>query len=339
MAPSKSERVLEEVTRALFHADFVAELFSPQRCYNGASTRAIFEKLAHSSIMKLSKPSMDKLYDLMLMAFKYQVVSCAGPDQLYAVTVRHIKRILALVGSSTSSASTAVSPNPAEAAATHALHELQRVHGELPLGEWQLLRGEVLSFLQESRVKLSVLLSAGVQSPNGTLAKPTTGRLPRGAEPPGTVRTFSETGAILTERSVRCRTSAGKPLIEAVLSPRSSDWSRGSNHASSNASSSSEAQFGGKGSGGASKDGRAAAASFLVPGAPAWLHRPFSGYSDPGNPVALGENLYATDVDIKALLTLSAAAKTKGAPSGPLSGPGSISASSGAKPGNINIKT
>jgi len=203
------------------------------------------------------------------------------------------------------------------------------VHSELPLGEWQLLRGEVLSFLQDSRVKLSVLLSAGVQSPNGTLAKPTTGRLPRGADHPGTVRTFSETGAVLTERTVRCRASNSKPLIEAVLSPRSPDWSRSSHHTSS---SSAEAPLGGGGDA-STRDGRAAAASFLAPGAPAWLHRPFCGYSDPGNPIALGENLYATDVDVKALLTLSAAAKTKGAPSGALSGPGSV-ATPGSKPGS-----
>ena len=33
----------------------------------------MFDKLAHASIMKLNSNSMDKLYDLMTMAVKYQV--------------------------------------------------------------------------------------------------------------------------------------------------------------------------------------------------------------------------------------------------------------------------
>ena len=38
------------------------------------STKQIFEKIAHSSIMRLNKNSMDKLFDLMIMAFKYQII-------------------------------------------------------------------------------------------------------------------------------------------------------------------------------------------------------------------------------------------------------------------------
>ena len=33
----------------------------------------MFDKLAHASIMRLNSNSMDKLYDLMTMAVKYQV--------------------------------------------------------------------------------------------------------------------------------------------------------------------------------------------------------------------------------------------------------------------------
>ena len=40
--------------------------------YKMTSTRQIFQKLAHSSIMKLDATSMQKLFDLMLMGLKYQ---------------------------------------------------------------------------------------------------------------------------------------------------------------------------------------------------------------------------------------------------------------------------
>lgn len=57
----KATKVLQEVIRAMLSPLFVEELFLPQEQYSNASTRQIFEKLAHSSIMRLNKISMDKL--------------------------------------------------------------------------------------------------------------------------------------------------------------------------------------------------------------------------------------------------------------------------------------
>ena len=40
------------------------------------STRQFFHEVAHASIMRLSRTSMDKLHSLMVMVFKYQVMHC-----------------------------------------------------------------------------------------------------------------------------------------------------------------------------------------------------------------------------------------------------------------------
>lgn len=66
------------------------------------STRQIFEKLAHSSIMKLNATSMNKLFDLMLMGLKYQALQCASPEELYHVTLTHLGQMAALVRGSAS---------------------------------------------------------------------------------------------------------------------------------------------------------------------------------------------------------------------------------------------
>jgi len=76
---------------------FIDELYRPQEMYSLASTRQIFERLAHSSIMKLNATSMSKLFDLMMMGFKYQVLSMATPDELYSVTMTHLTTIAGLV--------------------------------------------------------------------------------------------------------------------------------------------------------------------------------------------------------------------------------------------------
>ena len=72
----KSRKVLQDVVRAMYSPLFITELFKPQDMYSTASTKQIFEKLAHSSIMRLNKSSMEKVllfnkYLLLYMKFLY----------------------------------------------------------------------------------------------------------------------------------------------------------------------------------------------------------------------------------------------------------------------------
>lgn len=52
--------------------------------------RATLECVALSSIMKLDKSSMDKLFDLMIMMVKYQLTAATGPREVVLITLNHI---------------------------------------------------------------------------------------------------------------------------------------------------------------------------------------------------------------------------------------------------------
>ena len=97
VAEDKAKKVLFDVVRAMFSPIFIEELFKQQDMYSIASTKQIFEKLAHSSIMRLNKSSMDKLFDLMMMGFKYQCLQCNAPQQLLHMTFKHLDLINKLV--------------------------------------------------------------------------------------------------------------------------------------------------------------------------------------------------------------------------------------------------
>jgi hypothetical protein len=45
----------------MFSSKFVDELFRPQEIYPKKALKHIFEKLAHTSIMRLNEASMDKV--------------------------------------------------------------------------------------------------------------------------------------------------------------------------------------------------------------------------------------------------------------------------------------
>jgi len=51
----------------MFNSKFVEELFRPQELYPKKAVKHIFEKLAHSSIMRLNEASMDKVCHFMYL--------------------------------------------------------------------------------------------------------------------------------------------------------------------------------------------------------------------------------------------------------------------------------
>lgn len=55
--------VLEDIIKTMHNEKFMAELFKPHHMYSNISTRQIFDRLAHSSIMRLNTNSMDKVRD------------------------------------------------------------------------------------------------------------------------------------------------------------------------------------------------------------------------------------------------------------------------------------
>ena len=95
----KAAKVLGDVVANLLKRSFLEELFRPQEVYSSWAMRLVFDKLAHSSIMRLSADSMDKLYALMTMGLKYQVLWCTRPEALVDVTVRHLEVLASMLAS------------------------------------------------------------------------------------------------------------------------------------------------------------------------------------------------------------------------------------------------
>ncbi|CAM9287346.1 unnamed protein product, partial [Phaeothamnion confervicola] len=143
VAPEKGRKVLRDVAMALFSAKFVEELFRPQQTSSTAAVRRVFDTVAHSSIMRLNSNSMEKLYDLMTMGFKYQVLCCRAPQLLMQVLLNHIENVKPMVRD----ADVDVLLDSAAAAAVDA-------YCCLDAWGWLVLRQSVLVFLKGRRVKV-----------------------------------------------------------------------------------------------------------------------------------------------------------------------------------------
>eukprot|EP00994_Dinema_validum_P008176 NODE_724_length_1391_cov_56.061848_g533_i0.p1 GENE.NODE_724_length_1391_cov_56.061848_g533_i0~~NODE_724_length_1391_cov_56.061848_g533_i0.p1 ORF type:complete len:376 (-),score=102.16 NODE_724_length_1391_cov_56.061848_g533_i0:173-1300(-) len=184
----KSNKVLQDVTRAMFSIKFVAELVKPQEIYSSASTREIFDRLAHSSIMRLSESSMDKLYDLMTMGFKYQLVSCTHPRELVEVTLNHLDSIRSAVEASSSTVEQV----------DYAIALLSKLCKEISSAEFAQIRQSLAAFFQDKRIKVSLFLQDAIQNPDGSIVIPKGGPLANdeSVELPGSIKYFDDSGAV-----------------------------------------------------------------------------------------------------------------------------------------------
>jgi len=169
----KACKVITDVVKTMFEAQFVKELFAPQEMYTVAQTRQIFDKLAHSSIMKLSEASMDKLFDLMVMGVKYQLLCSTRVDQIFEITMTHVDAVMSLIGDLPTSMS---APPELVASATSLLTrvrtQISSTYKSLTLGSWHLLRQTLFRFFQDRRVKVSLFLQEGIQSAHGRIILP-----------------------------------------------------------------------------------------------------------------------------------------------------------------------
>ncbi|KAM6428535.1 protein OSCP1 isoform 2-T2 [Liasis olivaceus] len=177
-------RVMNDIIGGIFNKKFMDELFKPQELYSRKALRTVFERLVHASIMRLNAPSMDKLYDLMTMAFKYQVLLCPRPKDLLLITFNHLDAIKGFVYESSKIL------NQIDVT----FRKLIDTYSSLSAGELQLIRQTLLIFFQDIHIRVSILLKDKVQNSNGHFVLPTSGSVPWGTEIPGLIRLFNNKG-------------------------------------------------------------------------------------------------------------------------------------------------
>ncbi|KAK5883351.1 hypothetical protein CesoFtcFv8_019689 [Champsocephalus esox] len=178
------KRVMNGIVGAMFSKDFMDELLKPQQLYSHRTLKTVLTRIAHASIMRLNPASMDRLYELMVMAFKYQIFLCPRPKDLLLITYNHIDTIREFVKD------TPVVVNQVDE--TH--RKIIEVYSSLPEGEFQLLRQTLLIFFQDMHVRVSLFLKIQIQNPNGRFALSTSGPVPHGIDVPGLIRTFDGKG-------------------------------------------------------------------------------------------------------------------------------------------------
>lgn len=184
----KGKKVLADVIRTMYTAVFLDELFKPQEVYTRASTKQIFDKLAHSSVMRLNKTSMDKLYDLMTMGVKYQLLSCKSPHQYLQLTLNHLDTLVDMVHTEGVTDLIHIATN-----------RMIAMYSNMSNGNWLLLEQTLMDFYQDKKIKVSLFLQKDFQTLSGSFVLDNKGRLPYGTELPGQIRCYEDNNVVYTK--------------------------------------------------------------------------------------------------------------------------------------------
>ena len=180
----KSVRVLRDVVKTMYNPKFIHELFVPQKHQTMKQTLEVFNNLAHSSIMRLNESSMGKLFDLMTMGVKYQLLQAVCPTQYVQITLNHLESLKLIVNDESVG-------KLLDAAAARCVS----LYSSMSLGTLYILKHTICDFFQDRRVKVSIFLQEQVQNNDGTFKIRADGPLPPNAIEPGTISYHQHNGA------------------------------------------------------------------------------------------------------------------------------------------------
>eukprot|EP00347_Sterkiella_histriomuscorum_P014688 403359928 len=187
----RSQKVLQDVVKTMLSKKFVEELFRPQEMYSMTSTRQIFEKLAHSSIMKLNATSMGKLFDLMLMGVKYQFLSCTSPDEFYNVTLTHLQAMADLIKGSS-----------VEVLVNDTMNQFKTRCQTFTAYDMMMIKQQIYRFFQDKHIKVSLFIQDGIQGLDGTIYLNFAGEGVIFGDKPGTCKFYDQQKEIVRTKQI-----------------------------------------------------------------------------------------------------------------------------------------
>ena len=128
---------------------------------------------------------MSKLFDLMVMGVKFQIISTTIPEELYHITLKHLQEVDLLV-----------SGTQAEEYVEDCRTRFKNMCKGFTAYSFTMVKQHLLSFFQERHVKVSLFIQEKIQSLDGTLNIFYTGIGPIYSQKPGKVTYFKDNGDV-----------------------------------------------------------------------------------------------------------------------------------------------
>lgn len=180
VSQNKVDRIVTDLATSMLSTSFLDELFRPQKLYSEKAARSLISTICDASIIHLDQTSMHKLYDLVAVGVKYQLISLHHPMELIEMTLNHLDGLQAIA--------------PAcKTLIAGARERLERLFTSTDVGGIAAIRHQLLNFSNRCRIRGSLLLEKGFQKSDGTFCIPPISHVPPTAcnEAPGTISYYT----------------------------------------------------------------------------------------------------------------------------------------------------
>eukprot|EP00056_Hartaetosiga_gracilis_P001671 m.46615 g.46615 ORF g.46615 m.46615 type:complete len:414 (-) comp10729_c0_seq2:145-1386(-) len=172
---AKAQRIRDDIARTIFDHNIVENMFTPQPLYDQTQLLTTTKFITNSSIITLNEKSLSKLFDLMMMVFKYQFVHCKYPKELLAVTLNHLDGVTELLHLS----------SPAQQLVDDCRQRVLDTYLPISSGEWHRIRNALSCVLQDKHTRVALFQQAKYQGRDGRFHLDRTGPVAPGCQPPG----------------------------------------------------------------------------------------------------------------------------------------------------------
>lgn len=162
----KSIRVIKDIGNILFNKKFQNDLYLHKKPFKHQEVKSIIESFAHSSIMRLNSTSLNKLFELMLMTLKLQVLRSRYPEEIYQITLNHYLGIIEILSSIETDDRSLINRVQEE------MLNFKQTYSKLSSYDYIILKSVILRFLQGKTVKVSIFIQDDLQDNNSIIYLP-----------------------------------------------------------------------------------------------------------------------------------------------------------------------
>ena len=157
ISEEKSIRVIKDIGNLLYNKKFQNDLYIHKKPNKHQEVKSIFETLAHSSIMRLNSTSMNKLFELMLMTLKLQILRTRYAEEIYQITLNHFDGVIEIMN--------IVDPTDTNLIdmVKNSMENFINVYRKFNPYDYIILKSVILRFLQGKNVKVSIFIQENLQ--------------------------------------------------------------------------------------------------------------------------------------------------------------------------------
>ena len=162
----KSIRVIKDIGNLLYNKKFQTDLYIHKKPNRHQEVKSIFETLAHSSIMRLNSTSMNKLFELMLMTLKLQILRTRYAEEIYQIALNHFDGVIEIMN--------IVDPTDTNLIdmVKNSMENFINVYRKFNPYDYIILKSVILRFLQGKNVKVSIFIQENLQDSSSIIYLP-----------------------------------------------------------------------------------------------------------------------------------------------------------------------